>query len=89
MFGGCKFRDYKVLQADYSVAPLRMSTRSYSQLRVVGFRLEGCGIHILIGCIQISLKGIEQDKTLQLFMLNNKRLGGYTQWVRFSESAHH
>ena len=26
--------------------------------------------------------------TLQLFMLNSKRLGGYTQWVPFSGKAH-
>jgi hypothetical protein len=39
----------------YSAAPLRTSTRSYRRLWVVGFRLGGYMIHILRGCIQISL----------------------------------
>jgi hypothetical protein len=28
-----------------------------------------------------------QDKTLRLFVPNSKRLGGYTQWVHFSEKC--
>ena len=74
----------------YSTAPLRMSQRSYNQLWVVGFRLGGNRIYILSGCIQISSKGIGRipKKALQLFMLNSKRLGGYTQWVHFARKAH-
>jgi hypothetical protein len=41
------------------------------------YRLRGCRVHILRKDFQVFQSEI--FKTLQLFVLNSKRLGGYTQ----------
>ena len=68
----------------YSPAPLRMSTRSYN--RLPSSRIVGSGAAGYISsenAFKFLQKGIT-DKTLQLFVLNSERLGGYTQWMHFT-----
>ena len=73
------------LSWEHSTAPLRLSTRSYN--RLPSSRIVGSGAAGYISsedAFKILRKGIE-DKTLQLFVPNSKRLEGYTQWEHFSE----
>jgi hypothetical protein len=62
----------------------------YNSKKVPGFKLGGCGIHILRECF-LFFPWKFAEKTLQLFVLNSKRLRGYTQWVHFffAKSALH
>jgi hypothetical protein len=61
----------------------------FNSKKIPGFRLGGCGIHVLRECFLFFSRNFV-EKTLQLFVPNSKRLGGYTQWVHFfAKSALH
>jgi hypothetical protein len=54
-------------------------------MTVPGYRLRGCGIHVLREYIFYFFPEKFAEKTLQLFVPNSKRLRSYTQCALHSE----
>jgi hypothetical protein len=74
---------------DYSATPLGHLQRSYSQLWVVGFKLGGCRIHILRGCIQISSKRNCRQDPPTLCSKQQEAWRATLSECTFLKSAHH